>query len=113
MNYCARAKTDVEVMTITYNDLMAYKEKPQCMSLKLAIDDFQESYIMKRGLLDKFEQNYFLDYQRTSARAKRTKLLPRDLQELLRGGINRCCMLIQFHVKKDNFLSDLIAELKR
>lgn len=27
MNYCARAKTDVELMTISYNDLMTYKDK--------------------------------------------------------------------------------------
>ena len=113
MNYCARAKSDIELMTISYRDLMAYKEKSQLSTLKQAIEDFQDKYIMKRKLLDKFEQHYFLDYQRTSQKAKKTKLLPRDLRELLRGAINRCTMLIKFHIKKDNFLNDLIAELKR
>lgn len=114
MSYCARAKSDVvEILTISHSDLMAYRDKTQLFQLKMAIENFQDNYIMKRKLLDKFEQHYFLDYQRTSQKAKRTKLLPRDLRELLKGAINRCRLMIKYHIKKDNFLTDLIAELKR
>jgi len=33
--------------------------------------------------------------------------------EIFRDAAQRCCLLIRFHRKKDNILSDLIAELKR
>jgi hypothetical protein len=103
----------VEVLTMSYEDLMKYKEKNYLQSLKNAMEEFHDKYIMRRKLLDKQQQYYFLDYQRTSSKSKKTKLLPRDLRELLKGAINRCCLLIKFHIKKDNFLTDLIAELKR
>lgn len=112
ITYCARAKTDVEVLSMTFNDLMRYKDKNQLQLLKMAIEEHHEK-IMKKKLLDKYEQMYFLDYQRTSAKAKKVKLLPRDLRQLLGRAIQRCCLLIKYHIKKDNFLTDLIVELRR
>ena len=40
MLYCARAKSDVEMLTISHKDLMAYSEKTQLLQLKIAIENF-------------------------------------------------------------------------
>ena len=64
LTYCTRAKTDVELLTISYEDLMKYKNKSQMQSLSLAIDEFENNYIPKQGLNDKAQLMYFLDYQR-------------------------------------------------
>mmetsp|Transcript_41304 Transcript_41304/g.62908 ORF Transcript_41304/g.62908 Transcript_41304/m.62908 type:complete len:172 (-) Transcript_41304:761-1276(-) len=40
VSYCARAKTDLECLTISIDDLMTYKKKSQMTSLNYAIDDF-------------------------------------------------------------------------
>ena len=40
-------------------------------------------------------------------------MVPDDLCQLFRNAINRAIMMKRFSMKKDNILSDLIAELKK
>ena len=56
---------------------------------------------------------FFLDYQRQSMRGRGQKMVPDDLCQLFRNAINRAIMMKRFSMKKDNILSDLIAELKK
>ena len=53
---------------------------------------------------------HFLDYQKTF---RKKKLLPNQVYQNFASIIDRVCKLDRFHRKKDNILSDLIAELKR
>lgn len=62
MTYSVRAKTDVEMLTITKEDLYRYKEKAQMSDLKKAIEKFEKSEIEGKNLTDRLERQYYLDY---------------------------------------------------
>jgi hypothetical protein len=86
-------------------------------SLRSLITDFRYKQLAQRHLNDKRNRMYFLDYQRQlilNSRGERLLLRGKKRPiDLLREGVYRCCMLVRFHMKKENFLSDLIEELKR
>lgn len=50
MTYSARAKTDVEVLTISLENLNKYREKNSMKALDQAINEFQEQYVKKKEL---------------------------------------------------------------
>lgn len=68
LTYCARAKEDVELLSISYDDLMQYKSLNHMQPLTNAIERYFETDIDARGLTDRRERMWTLDYQRCTHR---------------------------------------------
>jgi len=118
LTYCARAKEDTEMLTITHADLMNYQSLNHMAPLNKAIEEFKDNVIEPKGFDDKVNRFWFLDYTKNIAKHKdsksgRVKFSRHQLRQIWADNINKACMLCRFHHKKDNILSDLIAELKK
>lgn len=82
--------------------------------LKKAIEKFEKSEIEGKNLTDRLERQYYLDYQKPSLFKRQSSMhIPLSKIELFRAAGERSLSMVRFHRKKDNILSDLIAELKK
>ena len=70
LNYSARAKTDIETMVITHEDLTQYIERGKMVGLKAAVEEFHKKVKDRKGsypagLSELNGRMHFLDYQKT------------------------------------------------
>lgn len=112
LTYSARAKEDSEMLSISYEKLQEQRALNHMQPLNTEIEKYFDKTINLLDLGDKRNLIGFLDYQK-----KRPKGLKKNnnaaLQDILQRIINKQIMLCRFQYKKDNILSDLIAELKK
>ena len=115
--FSARAKSDLECLTISEKEFSEFRGRNNMSSIRKLIQDFREKQLVPRKLNDRNERMYFLDYQRQSfVNGRGERMLMRGKREpldIFRNAVFRCCMLVRYHTKKDNFLSDLIEELRK
>jgi len=73
LTYCARAKEDTEMLTITYTDLMNYQSLNHRAPLNKAIEEFKDNVIEPKNFDDKVNRFWFLDYTKNITKHKDSK----------------------------------------
>ena len=112
LTYSARAKEDSEMLSISHEKLQQQRALNHMQPLNQEIEKYFDKTITPLNLDDKFNQIGFLDYQKKRPKGQK-KLTRAELGQILRDAINRQTLICRFQYKKDNILSDLIAELKK
>lgn len=112
LTYSARAREDSEMLSISYEKLQEQRALNHMQRLNHEIEKYFEKTITPLDLGDKRALIGFLDYQKKRPKGQK-KLTGAVRQQILREVINRQVMICRFQYKKDNILSDLIAELKK
>merc|ERR1712086_239733 len=84
LTYCARAKEDTEILTITYADLMNYQSLNHMAPLNKAIEEFKDSVIEPKNFDDKVNRFWFLDYTKNITKHKDSQR--NSLRSRKRGG---------------------------
>lgn len=80
--------------------------------LNTRIDQYFEAVINPLDLKDKLNLIGFLDYNKKRPKSLK-KLTSADRNKIWQSVIDRQVMICRFQLKKDNILTDLIAELKK
>ena len=112
LTYSARAKEDTEMLSISYEKLQEQRALNHMQPLNQEIEKYFEKTINPLDLGEKHNLICFLDYQKKRPKNQK-RMTPEQTKKVLRDVINRQTMICRFQYKKDNILSDLIAELKK
>lgn len=112
MTYSARAAEDSEILSISYEKLQEYRALNHMADLNTRIDQYFEAVINPLDLKDKLNLIGFLDYNKKRPKSLK-KLTSADRNKIWQSVIDRQVMICRFQLKKDNILTDLIAELKK
>ena len=100
------------MLSISYEKLQEQRALNHMQPLNQEIEKYFEKTINPLDLGEKHNLICFLDYQKKRPKNLK-KLSPAQTKQVLRDVINKQTMICRFQYKKDNILSDLIAELKK